>query len=174
MKQALLVMIVILALVAGCSDEKAQDKGTVEAAAESEIAWQQYGPGIEKAARDGKYVIIDFWTSWCHWCKVLDDETYSDSTVQRLIGDKFVAIKVNAESKEAQGEGAPSGVDLARSYQVNSFPTTWFLDSHGEKISPLPGFIPAENFVLILEYVSTGSYESTSFEDFKAAREEDS
>ncbi|MDP6418192.1 MAG: thioredoxin fold domain-containing protein [Candidatus Krumholzibacteria bacterium] len=132
------------------------------------IQWMDYESGVALAKSEGKPVLIDFWTSWCHWCKVLDEETYSQKIVQDRLAESFVAIKVNAESKDAQGEGeeASSGVELARQYNVKSYPTTWFLDSEGKPLAPVPGFQKADDFVIILDYVSTGAYRDTSFQDY--------
>ena len=106
--------------------------------------------------------------------KVLDEKTYSQESVQQRLAESFIAVKVDAESREGQGngEGAPTGVELARNYGVNSYPTTWFVDPAGEPIAPLPGFVEAEQFSKILDYVSTGAYKDQKFEEYMAAREE--
>jgi thioredoxin-related protein len=134
------------------------------------IVWMNYAEGMEKAAAEGKYVLVDFWTSWCHWCKVMDKDTYGDETVQARLLESFVIIKVDAESKAAQGGiEALSGVDLARQFQVSSFPTTWFTDASGKKIAPLAGFSPPEQFLVVLDFIATGAYENQNFQEFQAS-----
>jgi thioredoxin-related protein len=173
--------LIAFALVATGCGEKSEETAKTEEAGEVQVAeshegvqWFDYETGMAKAAEENKYVVIDFWTTWCHWCKVLDDKTYSQEIVQQRLADNFVAIKVNAESQDAQGTSAeaPTGANLARKYGVNSYPTTWFIDSAGEPISPLPGFVEAPQFARVLDYVSTGAYKTQNFQEYMAAGEE--
>ncbi len=146
---------------------------SVEAVEVSEagLVWMNYADGMEKAGVEGKYVLVDFWTSWCHWCKVMDKDTYGDEAVQALLMESFVIIKVDAESEATQGAvEAPSGVELAREFQVSSYPTTWFTDATGKKIAPLPGFSPPEQFLVVLDFIASGAYENQSFQEFQASR----
>ena len=154
------------------TDETAADSAVVET--HEGVEWFDYETGMAKAAEEGKYVVIDFWTSWCHWCKVLDEKTYSQEIVRQRLADSFVAIKVNAESPEPQGSGedAAPGTQLARMYGVNSYPTTWFVDPSGQPISPLPGFLEAPQFARVLDYVSTGAYKTQDFQKYMEAGEE--
>ncbi len=175
----ILPLLVIAMLLVGCG-EKSDETAKSETAGETEVAeshdgvsWYDYETGMAKAAEEGKYVVIDFWTTWCHWCKVLDEKTYSQEIVQQRLADNFIAIKVNAESKEPQGgETAAPGTQLARMYGVNSYPTTWFVDPEGNPISPLPGFVEAPQFARVLDYVSTGAYKTQNFQEYMAAAEE--
>ena len=173
MKFRILTLALLLPLlVLGCA--KQEEAPAVETAQEG-VQWMDYESGMAKAAEEGKYVVIDFWTDWCHWCKVLDERTYSQESVQQRLAESFIAVKVDAESREAQGsaEGAPTGVELARNYGVNSYPTTWFLDSAGEPIAPLPGFHEADQFSKILDYVSTAAYKTQEFQAYMTAAEEE-
>jgi len=163
---ALLMLLTVFALAAcGGKEEAATEETAVarhEEAPEEGLVWRNY--------TEGKYVLVDFWTTWCKWCKVMDTDTYSDESVQAKLAESFVAIKVNAESDDAQGEdGAPSGRALAGQYQVSSFPTTWFVDPEGQKIAPLPGFMPPEQFVVVLDFISTGAYKDGTFQEYQAS-----
>jgi thioredoxin-related protein len=153
----------------GAETEAEAEPKQVEAAAEG-FVWMNYAEGMAKAGAEGKYVLVDFWTSWCHWCKVMDKDTYGDEAVQARLLESFVIIKVDAESKTAQGGvEAPSGVELARQFQVSSYPTTWFTDATGKKIAPLPGFSPPEQFLVVLDFIATGAYENQNFQEFQAS-----
>lgn len=143
-----------------------------EVVAPGELGWLSYGDGVARAAAEGKPMVLDFWTDWCHWCKVMDKDTYGNPEVRRQMAQHFVAIKVDAESEKPQGgAGSPTGVELARSFGVASYPTTWFVDSKGEKIAPLPGFVPPEQFGPILDYIASNAYKTQTFQSFQAARD---
>ena len=56
--------------------------------------------GLQSAfAKQPKPIIIDVYTDWCGWCKVMDRETYSNEKVIGYLNKKFYAVKFNAESK---------------------------------------------------------------------------
>jgi thioredoxin-related protein len=145
--------------------------GVGAALSPGELHWLSYGDGVARAAAENKPMLIDFWTDWCHWCKVMDKDTYSNEEVRRRLTQHFVTVKVDAESAKPQGgPEAATGVELASSFQVSGFPTTWFVDSQGVKIAPLPSFVPPDQFVVILDYIASGAYKSQKFEDYQATR----
>ena len=83
--------------------------------------------------------MVDFYTDWCGWCKVLDQKTYTDARVIKTTGAGFVAVKVNAEKE---------GIALAKKYKVSGFPTILFLNpSTGEVVSQVVGYAPPAPFV---------------------------
>ncbi|MGB6500998.1 MAG: thioredoxin domain-containing protein [Thermoplasmata archaeon] len=70
----------------------------LRAAAEQSIDWHPWGTDpFELARRTGRPVLLDIGASWCHWCHVMDETTYSDAEVARLLGEHFVAIKVDRD-----------------------------------------------------------------------------
>ena len=169
----LIVTSLLVPLACGQREETAGESPASEAAAVvagGDVLWLSYGDGVAKAAAENKPMLIDFWTDWCHWCKVMDKDTYGNEGVRRRLVQQFVTVKVDAESDKLQGaEGGATGVELARSFQVNSYPTTWFVDSHGEKIDALPGFVPPDQFAVILDYIASGAYKTQKFQEYQAA-----
>ena len=81
-------------------------------------------------------VVVDFYTDWCGWCRVLDREVYPDPAVRREL-DRAVFLRLDAE-----GEGA----EAARRYRVDGFPTILFLDAAGREVGRIRGFLPAPLF----------------------------
>jgi thiol:disulfide interchange protein len=88
------------------------------------------------AASRGAVVVVDFYTDWCGWCRVLDRAVYPDPAVRRQL-DRTVFLHLDAE-----GEGA----EAARHYRVDGFPTIVFLASDGREIGRIRGFYPAPQF----------------------------
>jgi thiol-disulfide isomerase/thioredoxin len=91
---------------------------------------------IEDAMRIAKTqhkpVFVDFWATWCGWCKRLDQGTYVDPLVTKL-AEGFVAVKVNAE-------GAPNEVEFAQRYDVSTLPTIAFLSPSGRLVFRVNGY----------------------------------
>src|SRR5271169_4035205 len=56
---------------------------------------------FREAARQHRFVLLDLHAVWCHWCHVMDEETYSDSRVRALIAKHYVPVSVDADSDPA-------------------------------------------------------------------------
>jgi thioredoxin-related protein len=151
----LLALVVTLGVVAVQAQETAADKsadssksaGTDALAAKtSEIHWEtDYDAALAKAKQAGKPVMIDFYTDWCGWCKVLDKETYTDSDVIDA-ASKMVALKIDAEEKP----------ELARKYNVTGYPRIVFLSSDGTVMHQIMGYKPADRFLPDMKAVLAG------------------
>jgi len=115
--------------------------GPIEAASSGGIAWaESWEAAVEEAQVEGRVVMVDFYATWCGWCKRLDRETYVDPRVverSRLL----VAVKVDGEKRS----------DLARQYGVRAYPTIGFFDPNGRPIQVVPGYQPADAFVATLD-----------------------
>ncbi|HET7873865.1 MAG TPA: DUF255 domain-containing protein, partial [Terriglobales bacterium] len=62
------------------------------------IHWHQWGPeAFAEAKRQNKPVLLDIGAVWCHWCHVMDRESYDDPEVAQIINDNFVAVKVDRD-----------------------------------------------------------------------------
>src|SRR5690348_17053624 len=70
----------------------------LRSAAEQAIDWHPWGPEpFEIAKRTGRPILLDIGATWCHWCHVMDEGTYADGEVDRLLARHFVAVKVDRD-----------------------------------------------------------------------------
>ncbi len=70
----------------------------LRSAAEQAIDWHPWGPEpFEIARRTHRPILLDIGASWCHWCHVMDEGTYSDPEVARLLQQGFIAVKVDRD-----------------------------------------------------------------------------
>ena len=92
----------------------------------AEILWHDW---VEKtfkiARRQRKPVLLDLYASWCHWCAVMEETTYREPEVIKLIEDNFIAVKVDADRRP----------DINSRYNLGGWPTTAFLKPDGSLIT---------------------------------------
>ncbi len=142
----------------------------VLAAAAGKGTWHSFDEGISLAAKQDKTILVDFYTNWCHWCKVMDEKTFQNETIAKKLKDRFVTVRLNAEDSQSYSnyQGVTySNVELTRAFGITGYPSLAFLDSSGKPITIIPGFVPPEQFVDILDYIDKKCYaKDVSFEDF--------
>jgi uncharacterized protein YyaL (SSP411 family) len=64
------------------------------------IRWHQWGEeAFAVAQRENKPILLDIGAVWCHWCHVMDRESYDDAEIARLMNDNFVAVKVDRDER---------------------------------------------------------------------------
>src|ERR1041385_5134317 len=64
------------------------------------IHWHEWGAeAFETAKREKKPILLDIGAVWCHWCHVMDRESYEDPEIATIINQHFVAIKVDRDER---------------------------------------------------------------------------
>lgn len=163
--------LIIVALVAlSCSevntDSMAQNKTKTAKATEQSVATKNFtltfNEGLEQAAKENKNMIVDFYTDWCHWCKVMDEKTFSKDSVASKLNDRFITVRINAEDPKqtATFKGHTfNNIELTQAFRVTGFPSLAFISPEHEVITVMPGYIPAEQFSYILDYIDQKCWE---------------
>ena len=109
------------------------------------IHWHQWGPEAFAAAqRESKPILLDIGAVWCHWCHVMDRESYDDPQVAELLNQNFIAIKVDRDERP----------DVDSRYQTaiaaiagqGGWPLTAFLTSEGKPFYGGTYFPPADAY----------------------------
>ena len=108
------------------------------------IVWHPWSDEIfAQAAREHKFVLIDLEAVWCHWCHVMDQQTYRDAAVRRLMGKKYIAVKVDQDSRPA----------ISNRYEDYGWPATVIFNSDGSEIVKRQGYLPPKLMASILQAV---------------------
>ena len=94
---------------------------------------------LETANKENKIIMIDIYADWCDWCKKLDEETYKDLEVIEL-SKKFVNLKVNTDNDLLDFQA------LNEVFGITGIPVILFINSDGELIHRIDGYIDAETF----------------------------
>ena len=168
MKKSLTALMIILfgAIMAGCGG--GGDNSAVES---GENKWLPFDKGIALAKSEKKPIVIDFYTDWCRWCKVMDKQTFSKPEISSFLAEHFVSVRINAESMSEkfkyQGkEYTP--VELTRKFRIRGYPSIVYLDEEGTLIKVVPGYQPPEKYLPWLTYIQKGCYKKKiSFEEYR-------
>jgi uncharacterized protein YyaL (SSP411 family) len=68
--------------------------------AHNPVDWYPWGPeALERAKREHKPIFLSIGYSTCHWCHVMEKESFEDDEVARLLNEHFIAIKVDRERR---------------------------------------------------------------------------
>jgi uncharacterized protein YyaL (SSP411 family) len=95
------------------------------------IHWRPWGPqAFEEAEATGKPILLSIGYTACHWCHVMNDESFSDPEIGALMNENFINIKVDREERP----------DIDQLYQTaatamghaGGWPLTMFLTPRGE------------------------------------------
>jgi uncharacterized protein YyaL (SSP411 family) len=68
--------------------------------ADNPVDWYPWGDeAFEKARKENKPILLSIGYSTCHWCHVMEHESFEDPEVARLMNETFVSIKVDREER---------------------------------------------------------------------------
>lgn len=141
------------------------------------IQWLKMDEVSMKVKEQSKPVLIDLYTDWCYWCKVMDKKTYTNSKVIAYINEHFYSAKVNAETKDNvswkektyryNGKYQINDFALFVTYGRTSFPTTVIMPDDGSAPIPIAGYLEPKELEPILKYFGEGAYKTMNFPQFE-------
>ena len=109
------------------------------------IRWFEWGDdAFETAKRENRPILLDIGAVWCHWCHVMDRESYDDPEVAQIVNEHYVAIKVDRDERP----------DIDGRYQLavsamtgqGGWPLTAFLTPEGKPFFGGTYFPPLESY----------------------------
>lgn len=132
-----------------------------------EINWVTLEEAVELQKKKPKKIMMDMYTSWCGPCKMLDRNTFKNKDLAAYVNKHYYAVKFNAEGNEvvefngktfsnpkydpAKATRRNSGHELARYFNIRSYPTILFLDEKAEFIAPIIGYKKPQQLELYLK-----------------------
>ena len=109
------------------------------------IHWEQWGEAaFARAVAEDKPVLLDIGAVWCHWCHVMDRESYEDASLAELINEHFVAVKVDRDERpdvDARYQAAVQAIS-----GQGGWPLTAFLTPDGRPYFGGTYFPPEERY----------------------------
>ena len=132
--------------------DRADAKAMTVEAALSSIQWHSIDDIAELQKKSDKKIMIDVYTDWCKWCKVMDQKTFADPSMIPFLQENYHMVKFNAEHKapiQFNGktfnfkDGGRRGYNELASELLGgklSFPSVVVLDENLNVISVQKGF----------------------------------
>ena len=101
-----------------------------------EGSWKEI---LEIAKKENKLVFVDNYTSWCGPCKKMVSEVFPLKEVGDFYNANFICYKLDCEKGD--------GVEVAKTYQIMSFPTYLYVGGNGKLFYRSGAYMPAEKFI---------------------------
>jgi len=125
-------------------DVQTADKKPTGSKVPTTITWQtSLSRTLATARTEKKWVLVDVFTDWCHWCKRLDSDVYANAKIAQFINKSFVCLKANAEKPG-------DGVAIKDKYGIDGYPCTLVLEPSGKEKGRINGYLSPGEFPLEL------------------------
>lgn len=140
----------------GAGDTAAEQKKAVS----GKLQWYEYADGYNKAKAENKILLVDAYTDWCGWCKVMDRETYTNAAVIAALNQDFVCVKFNPEVEMTHSFGKYNLKSNELLYwlsngQPGGYPTSYFVfhPAKNDERASQAGYLPPDQFLKLLAEV---------------------
>ena len=117
---------------------------SAQEAQKASLAWKPWSQSLfEQARREHRFVLLDLEAVWCHWCHVMDETTYKDAQVAKLLRARYLLVRVDQDSRP----------DLSNRYEDYGWPATIVFAADGSEIVKRQGYIAPDEMVSMLQAI---------------------
>jgi thioredoxin-related protein len=146
----------------------------------AQVKWYSFEEAIELNKKEPRKFMIDVYTDWCGWCKVMDKNTFNNEIIAKYLNEKYYPVKLNAEQRDtlvfkdktykyvASGNRGVHEFAYALLGGNMSYPSVVFLDEKYNGLTVEKGYIKAQRFDMILKFIGDDHYKSDSWETWSA------
>ncbi len=109
------------------------------------IQWHEWGAEAFAAAqRENKPMLLDIGAVWCHWCHVMDRESYDDPEIAAIVNEHFIAVKVDRDERPDIDSRYQAAVQAVSGQ--GGWPLTAFLTPDGKPFYGGTYFPPSDGY----------------------------
>ncbi|MBQ0113123.1 MAG: DUF255 domain-containing protein [Bacteroidales bacterium] len=157
------------------------------AKSQTKVNWMSVTEALAQGEKDGKkakLIFMDCYTDWCKWCKVLDEKSFSNDTIARILNYYFYPVKFDAEGQEnltINGEEYKSTLNkkggkgthelmrvLWEGQRGGGYPSMVIRKANFAPVTVIMGYLPANDLEPQLVYFAEGFNKEMSIEKFQS------
>jgi uncharacterized protein YyaL (SSP411 family) len=106
------------------------------------IDWQPWSDqAFARAKKEHRFVLLYLEAVWCHWCHVMDANTWRDPKVAETLRKHYLALRVDHDARP----------DLANRYRAWGWPATVIYAPDGTELVKRAGYIAPEDFLRLIQ-----------------------
>ncbi len=119
--------------------------GTAQAPTVSPVvSWHEWSAEtFARAKAENRPILVNVAAAWCHWCHVMDERTFAQADVARLLNERFMAVRVDADARP----------DVAERYADWGWPADAILTPDAKPVTERRGFQEPDVFLKLLQGV---------------------
>ncbi len=146
-----------------------------------DVKWYSIEEAVELNKKEPRKFMIDVYTDWCGWCKVMDKNTFNNSQIAEYLNKKYYPVKLNAEQKEditiegqtykfiAQGSKGYHELAAALLNGKLAYPSVVFLDEKINMLHMEQGYVQPKQFDQLVKFIGEDLYKTTTWQSFLAS-----
>src|ERR1700686_2138062 len=130
------------------------------------IQWHEWSAeAFDKAKLENKPILLDIGAVWCHWCHVMDRESYDNPEIAQLVNERFIAIKVDRDERpdiDIRYQAAVSAVSGQGGWPLTAFLTAEGIPFYGGTYFPPEDHYGRPSFKRVLTSIADAYREKHS------------
>lgn len=142
------------------------------------VKWYSFEEAVELNKTERKKIFIDVYTNWCGWCKKMDQNTFTNSRIAKILNEHYYPVKLNAETTDTiyfdghefvnsnSGSRSPHQLAIALLQGKMSYPSIAYMDEQNRLLTAVPGYQTPETLVPILLFFAEDAYLEKKFNEF--------
>lgn len=179
MKKSLIILTALVLATGAFLFTKDSASAAVKAETPAEIKWYSLEEAQKLSDANPKMLFIDFTTSWCGWCKVMDANTFKNPVIAKYMNDNYYCVRFDAETHDTVtfngqkfANRGPAGQRSANDFAITvlqgrlSYPSFAFVSKDRMNFTIMQGYLEPAKFEPYLHYYAEEKSKTMSWEDF--------
>lgn len=103
----------------------------------------------QKAANEGKLILVDFWAHWCSPCTWMDEHTFTNKDLSNYLNENYISVRIDIDNIE--------GYAYKEEYKIRYLPSILILNEQGQLIKKYEeSFAPSKLLTILKEHNKGG------------------